>query len=70
MYVQVVLNASTTASVNKEKGGSKAVLYKDTLTSWLKEKNPSGTQSHTTHDTRTQHATHNTRAHNTHDDDN
>jgi hypothetical protein len=62
----VVLNASTTASVNKEKGGSKAVLYKDTLTSWLKEKNPSGTQSHTrTHDT--QHAR--THTHNTHDDD-
>lgn len=39
--IEVVLNASTTASVNKEKGGSKAVLYKDTLTSWLKEKNPS-----------------------------
>lgn len=39
--IEVVLNASTTASVNKERGGSKAVLYKDTLTSWLKEKNPS-----------------------------
>jgi phosphatidylinositol-4,5-bisphosphate 3-kinase len=44
--IEVVLNASTTASVNKEKGGSKAVLYKDTLTSWLKEKNPSGTHTH------------------------
>lgn len=43
--IEVVLNASTTASVNKERGGSKAVLYKDTLTSWLAQKNPSRTCS-------------------------
>ncbi len=39
--VQVVLNAETTAKVNKDYGGSKAVLYKDTLTKWLQKHNPS-----------------------------
>lgn len=43
--IEVVLNAATTASINKEAGGSKAVLYKDTLSKWLQAENPSSTCS-------------------------
>ena len=34
--IEVVLNAKTTADINKAAGGTKAVLYKDTLTKWLR----------------------------------
>jgi hypothetical protein len=44
--IEVVLNAHTTASINKQRGGSKAVLYKDTLSQWLRQKNPSGMYIH------------------------
>eukprot|EP01103_Thecamoeba_quadrilineata_P016510 TRINITY_DN5541_c0_g2_i1.p1 TRINITY_DN5541_c0_g2~~TRINITY_DN5541_c0_g2_i1.p1 ORF type:complete len:1076 (+),score=197.79 TRINITY_DN5541_c0_g2_i1:18-3245(+) len=39
--IEVVLNADTTANINKAYGGPKAVLYKDTLSKWLQSHNPS-----------------------------
>eukprot|EP01087_Luapelamoeba_hula_P016091 TRINITY_DN4916_c0_g1_i1.p1 TRINITY_DN4916_c0_g1~~TRINITY_DN4916_c0_g1_i1.p1 ORF type:complete len:1562 (+),score=232.28 TRINITY_DN4916_c0_g1_i1:66-4751(+) len=39
--IEVVMDAATTAGINKEAGGSKAVLYKDTLNKWLRKHNPS-----------------------------
>eukprot|EP01103_Thecamoeba_quadrilineata_P013540 TRINITY_DN3788_c0_g1_i1.p1 TRINITY_DN3788_c0_g1~~TRINITY_DN3788_c0_g1_i1.p1 ORF type:complete len:1188 (-),score=230.45 TRINITY_DN3788_c0_g1_i1:129-3692(-) len=39
--IEVVLNADTTANINKQYGGPKAVLYKDTLSRWLHKYNPS-----------------------------
>ena len=38
--IEVVLNADTTANINKAAGGTKAVLKEDTLTKWLKQHNP------------------------------
>jgi len=38
--IEVVLNSDTAANINKAAGGAKAVLYKDTLTKWLRQKNP------------------------------
>jgi len=37
--LEVVLNSETTASINREAGGSRSVLVKDTIAKWLKEKN-------------------------------
>jgi len=42
--IEVVLNADTTANINKAYGGPKAVLYKETLSNWLQSHNPSTTQ--------------------------
>ncbi len=39
--IEVVLNANTTANINKEHGGATSVLNKDTLALWLKKHNPS-----------------------------
>jgi phosphatidylinositol-4,5-bisphosphate 3-kinase catalytic subunit alpha/beta/delta len=39
--IEVVLNARTTADINKAHGGTKAVLYRDTLTKWLRSHNTS-----------------------------
>ena len=39
--IEVVLNAETIATINKEAGGALSVLQKDTLLNWLKEQNPS-----------------------------
>lgn len=38
--LEVVLNAETTAGINREEGGAVSVLSKDVLTKWLKEQNP------------------------------
>lgn len=37
--IEVVMNADTTANINKAAGGTKAVLKVDTLTKWLKQYN-------------------------------
>src|SRR3989338_2855819 len=39
--IEVVLNSETTANINQQAGGAKALLNKDTLTNWLKTNNPS-----------------------------
>jgi len=38
--IEVVLNADTTANINKAAGGTKAVLKQDTLRKWLEMNNP------------------------------
>jgi len=40
-FIEIVLNADTTANINKQYGGAKAVMNKDTLVKWLKSQNPS-----------------------------
>lgn len=39
--IEIVLDANTTANINKDDGGAVSVFYKDTLSQWLKKRNPS-----------------------------
>ena len=42
--IEVVKNANTTANINKDAGGTKAVLRVDTIAKWLKKRNPAPEQ--------------------------
>jgi len=43
-FIQVVINSDTTANINKQYGGAKAVMNKDTLTKWIRSNHQTDTE--------------------------